>query len=69
MKKIINKILSNFEISNKLKNKKELNFDDIYQSFASLQFTVFDVGANMNLGTLSNMCGGLVNQHQLKKNI
>ena len=23
-------------------------------SFASLQFTVFDVGANMNLGTLSN---------------
>jgi FkbM family methyltransferase len=47
MKKIINKILSNFGFSlNKLKNKKELNFDDIYQIKLRESPIIFDVGAN-----------------------
>ena len=47
MKKIINKILSNFGFSiNKLKNKTKLNFDDIYQMKLGQSQTIFDVGAN-----------------------
>ena len=47
MKKIINKILSNFGFSiNKIRNQKELNFDDIYKMKLRKQPVIFDVGAN-----------------------
>ena len=47
MKRIINKILSNFGFSiNKLKNKKELSFDDIYKLKLNQSPIIFDIGAN-----------------------
>jgi len=47
MKKIINKIISSSGYSiNKLKNKKELNFDDIYLMKLNKSPIIFDVGAN-----------------------
>ena len=47
MKKIINKILSNFGFSiNRLKKKNNLNFDDIYQMKLTETPIIFDVGAN-----------------------
>ena len=47
MKKIINKILSNFGFSiNKVRNKKELSFDDIYKLKLNQSPIIFDIGAN-----------------------
>jgi FkbM family methyltransferase len=47
MKKTVNKILSNFGFSiNKLKNKKDLSFDDIYKMKLKESPIIFDVGAN-----------------------